>query len=277
VTISDHFTKMSHILTPENINALKVPELRKELKDRGITLPASAKKGDLVAKLREVVEGAAVGHAIVVGNVVQQPTVVQATVSQSAASGQQASPTKTIIQPQSSNGTTTATMKLTKATAEIPSTATSTPSAVSTTGIKKVSSVSTVKPIERIAARAARFGVTSSASTTPSLPTPETSTTIKHEKVSEQLEVLKKRADRFGEVVSTTVKTLEEKEKLTQRAQRFNLSAEEVNPVAKLGLIKKSPPGKQSISAPTTTTTVKRSAEEEERLRKRRERFGLVA
>jgi len=262
---------MSDFLTPEKINALKVPELRKELKDRGITLPASAKKGDLVAKLREVIEGAAVGHAVVVGNVVQQPTVAQATVIQSAASGQQASPTKTIIQPQSTNGTTTAT----KATAGAPSTATSTPSIVSTTGVKKVTSVSTVNPIERIAARAARFGVTPPASTTPSLPTPETSTTIKHEKVSEQLEVLKKRADRFGEVVSTTVKTLEEKEKLTQRAQRFNLSAEEVNPVAKLGLIKKSPPGKQSISAPTTT--VKRSAEEEERLRKRRERFGLVA
>ena len=238
--------------------------MRKELKDRGVTLPASAKKSDLVAKLKEILEatGGHVGDSS--GEDLLNASLEDLTghLTSSITTTGTVSPVKTT--GTASNGpstTSSATIKLVKATPSV-----SAPTAVATgeaSDTKTVTVAKTDNTLDRMAARAARFGITSQAS---SLSSTKTSTL----KTAEELAALKKRSERFGEVVSDTVKTLEVKEKLNQRANRFNLSEEEASPAGKLGLVKK------AVTSPKRPASSSLTPEEEERIKKRRERFGLV-
>lgn len=130
---------------------------------------------------------------------------------------------------------------------------------------KKVS-VTKVEGPDKLAVRAARFGVVTESASSSNLTGTSTM------KTAEQLEALKKRAERFGEVVSDAVKTLEVKEKMNQRANRFNLSTEDASASGKLGLIKKTLPSPTMKRVTSTALT----PEQQERIKKRRERFGLV-
>lgn len=244
--------------------------MRKELKERGITLPASAKKSDLVTRLTQVLGmdvtsaplpadtsassdelmNISVGESdvttpIPTAKTVAAPAATATTDVISAPVSVPAASSITSTESQSSNGTTVSTAA----------------SSVSPVGKAVIKAAGDVK--DKLAARAARFGGTGSSS----VPTPTVSVGN-----SQQLEALKKRGERFGEVVSSTVKSLEEKEKLNQRANRFNLSSDEQNPTTKLGLIRKVTSAPESIKRPISAST----PEEEERLRKRRERFGLT-
>jgi hypothetical protein len=235
-----------------------VAELKKELKDRGIVIPASGlKKSDLIAKLAEALGVQTPANTSgdlndSTSDETKSPAVVPAAKPVVTAAVTAASVTTAAVPSDPpANGTTTA------PTAEPVTTKSASDEAK---GIVKVTGGD---PKDRLAARAARFGTTG-----PAGPTPAVSIGS-----SETLAALKKRTERFGEVVSSTVKSLEEKEKLNQRANRFNLTAEEQNPATKLGLVRKaSGSTTESVKRPITTL----SPEEEERLRKRRERFGLT-
>lgn len=134
--------------------------------------------------------------------------------------------------------------------------ASKTSSSQNAVSIKKVTTApSSVHPLDKLAARAARFGSVeegqagSAKSITSSVPAA----------TSAELEALKKRSEKFGESVSPSLKTLEEREKMALRASRFNLP---------------------SSTASTTKVTLgggtkRLTSEEDEKLRKRRERFGL--
>lgn len=241
-------------------------ELKKELKDRGIIVPASGlKKSDLIAKLAEALgvtasiadtsteldDSITEAKEITAVPVLAKP--VNTTAASSVVSAAPAAMTAALVPSDPpANGAA--------------------PAIPATESGDGASSVSVAKPIvkvgggdakDRLAARAARFG------TAAAVPTPTISIGT-----TETLAALRKRTDRFGEVVSSTVKSLEDKEKLNQRANRFNLSADEQNPTTTLGLIRKntSPSSDSSTKRPITML----SPEEEERVRKRRERFGLT-
>lgn len=109
---------------------------------------------------------------------------------------------------------------------------------------------------DKKAARAARFGtVTTNLSNKPSAkiaPTPIT---------ADDIDRLKKRAERFGTVVSSTLTKLEDEDKLRKRKQRFGqITGPTSNPT--------------SATTPTLAST-KSIEEVEEKKRKRAERFGL--
>lgn len=239
-------------------------ELRKELKDRGISLPA-AKKSDMIAKLAEALGAEStvpVLSADLSGSIPE--LAVDATppaVAEVAGSAVATSAVAPAAIPTTPSLSSVIPVELSSNGA----------AAVLTTEPDKLAVASTAKALiksaaadgkDRLAARAARFGGASAPAPTVSIGS------------GEVLTALKKRTERFGEVVSSTVKSLEAKEKLNQRASRFNLSAEEQNPTTKLGLVRKSnsSPILETAKRPISAAT----PEEEERLRKRRERFGLT-
>lgn len=113
---------------------------------------------------------------------------------------------------------------------------------------------------DKKAARAARFGtVTTNLSNKPSAKIVSTPVT------AEDIDRLKKRAQRFGTVVSSTLSKLEDEDKLRKRKQRFGqITGPTSNPTS------------TTTTTTTTTTTANKSIEEiEEKKRKRAERFGL--
>lgn len=227
--------------------------MKKELKDRGITLPASAKKSDLVAKLSEVL-----------GMVTESSAAV---VPEDSGSGDMLSYTDDqMTSPSSINATLGST--LTSITSPSLSPTKSTPTVqVPTQDSESAAPVkAVVAPVSdsnaALAARAARFGGSVSSVA----------------KSVEELDSLKKRADRFGVSVSPSVATLEEKAKLAQRASRFNIpESEQAKPKKPLGLKRKnvlSSSSEVSSVSSTKKAIVLMSKEEEEKLKKRKERFG---
>lgn len=231
-------------------------DLRKELKDRGVNMPGSAKKGDLVNKLRQVLESVGGPQDTSGDDLLSQsfeeltggPTTATQTVAKT-------SPVKTAVASpltsQTPSNEQPKTLKLVKQPGE-------------GEGDVSTSPTKTVDTADKLAARAARFGIQST-SPSKSSATP----VVSNVKTTEQLEALKKRSERFGEVVSPAVATLEVKEKLNQRANRFNLTADDKTGKG-LGLIKKS----LVVGGEKRSTGM--TPEEEERMKKRRERFGLV-
>ena len=232
-------------------------------------MPASAKKGDLVAKLSEVI-GLTVSPP---GT--GEPDLLAQTLAQFAGDH--------MTSPSSINATLGSTISSTPSTpaiSSIPSTpaiSASSPSkstpvvavsqgAGSTSPTVKVVAASS-DPSSALAARAARFGVSVSSVAK----TSEELEAVK-KKTTEELEALKKRADRFGVSVSPSVATLEEKAKLAQRASRFNIpGSEQVKGKKPLGLKRKNV---LSSDEPKSGSGKILSKEEEEKLKKRRERFG---
>lgn len=251
----------------------KVADLRKELKDRGISLPASAKKSDLVSKLKEVLEsGDTSVHDSSSEDLLSQ-TLEELTGGSVSASIPSTSPVKTspvkVSTTPAANGQTAVAATTIKLVKPAPIVATVTEAVPAVVGDAKVT-VTKADPAARLAARAARFGVSGES---PSLP-PSTSSSlpaVSSINTTEQLAALKKRSERFGEVLSPVVKTLEVKEKLSQRANRFNLTGDEASPAGKLGLVKKA-----AVTSPTEKRSAALSPEEEEKIKKRRERFGLT-
>ena len=251
-----------------------MPELRKELKDRGITLPASAKKSDLLAKLTEVLGSAAPLPPVPPTEpLTTDPPPSKATpaaaaaavvVPEAAAAAAPASVTSAAPAPpayssgSSESSTSGSGTPATAANGSATSEAT-TPKAPTVTAVTLKAGAGG----DKLAARAARFGGSISSNPAP----------VASIGSSEQLTALKKRAERFGEVVSDAVRGLELKEKLNKRADRFKLTEDEVNPTTKLGLVRKISPSSASIESGKRPAL---SSEDEERLRKRRERFGLT-
>lgn len=105
-------------------------------------------------------------------------------------------------------------------------------------------------PSDRLQARAARFGITAT-SEKPSEATKSVTSSV-------SLEVLKKRAERFGTVIVPELKKHEWEEKAQKRAERFGVSE------------------KVPITGPATATTTG-SAEMAEKALKRLERFKQTA
>lgn len=243
-------------------------ELRKELKDRGISLPA-AKKSDMIAKLAEALgaESSAAAPAADLSDSI--PELVVDTTPQAVVEAAGSAPAVRTATAAAPAATPTPSLS-----SVIPVEASSNGAAAAiTTEPDKEAVAGTAKAVikstagdakDKLAARAARFGGSGASEPSPTVSIGS----------GEVLTALKKRTERFGEVVSSTVKSLEAKEKLNQRASRFNLSAEEQNPTTKLGLVRKvkSSPVVETAKRPITAAT----PEEEERLRKRRERFGLT-
>ena len=271
----------------------QVPELKKALKDRGISVAASAKKTDLVAKLKEVLTTSTSDSPTAEDDFEKQLAEITAGktgVSLQVPSTQNVAnvtPTgsSNLINKQTSNipiytgsslPRTSTTNTSTTSTANGAGSSSgklssSTPSATSSLSTPKSSGDATVKsikkvttasssvhPLDKLAARAARFG--SVEETTPGSAAATTSTSLTSDGTSAQLDALKKRSEKFGVSVSPSLKTLEEKEKLALRASRFNL------------------PSTSSTSASKVTIgggTKRLNIEEDEKLKKRRERFGL--
>lgn len=74
---------------------------------------------------------------------------------------------------------------------------------------------------EKKEARAARFGLVSSSDTTAATTKPTQITAAP----SASLDILKKRAERFGSAISSTLKTTEQEEKLLKRQERFGTTS----------------------------------------------------
>lgn len=237
----------------------QVADLKKELKDRGITLPASAKKSDLVAKLSEVLGMVTENSAALVpddsgsGDLLSQTLAAYAgdqITSPSSVNATLGSTLSSITSPSLSSGSPTKTTPSVQAPTLEPG---------NKSPVKAVV-VPVADPVAALTARAARFGGSVSSVA----------------KSVEELDALKKRADRFGVSVSPSVATLEEKAKLAQRASRFNIpESEQVKPKKPLGLKRKNvlSSSEESTVSSTKKTTVM-SKEEEEKLKKRKERFG---
>lgn len=139
--------------------------------------------------------------------------------------------------------------KVTKVSERIPITVEGTSSASSTT--KKLSELSMQ---ERLELRAKKFGIDAAAAATAAT-TKDASAISQAPVVSseKQVEILKKRAERFGCVTSTNLVKLDTEEKLLKRKQRFG----------------------GEIKAPSGETATEANSDEwSEKARKRLERFG---
>lgn len=271
--------------------------MKKALKDRGISVTASAKKPDLIAKLKDILTASTASNNSADGDddfeqqladitegktgVLQVPTTQTSTGSSTPSPS--LPPSKIVNKavyasvtgssfPRTgtTNTSTTSTAngasapnKLSTSTTSTSSSSSAAVSSVKTSSdgnsvnpIKKVTTASTsVHPLDKLAARAARFGSVEESKAG--------STTLKSKSTvpsTAELDALKKRSERFGESVSTSLKSLEEKEKLALRASRFNLPGESTGTS-----------GKATIGGGVKRLTT----EEDEKLKKRRERFGL--
>ena len=139
---------------------------------------------------------------------------------------------------------------------------------------------------ERAAIRAAKFGVAAAASVAPAAAVasdekklerakrfglPVTSSDVKtSNKIgavpSADLDTLKKRAERFGQTNSNTMKKLELDEKIKKRAERFGEAKNGDGPAAK----------KVKIEVNKTLTESKVDPAADEKLKKRAERFAIA-
>jgi len=253
------------ILTVASLNSLKVLELKKELRDRGIVLPGAPKKSDLIARLTELltvdpVSSAAAPSEDLLSQAIQglEPPKPSAAVSMSPAKTVPATKVVTSV-----SAPTSATVSATAAVAKKEAAGPTCPPIAD--GQKPLIAVKSPGPkTDILAARAARFGSSVSAPAAAAAP------------VTESLEALKKRSERFGVAVSPAVATLETEAKKAQRANRFNLSLDELaasegGKGIKLGLKRK------GVTAPVVAKKRVMTAEQEATLKKRQERFGVTA
>lgn len=123
-------------------------------------------------------------------------------------------------------------------------------------GVTSTTAAAAPASTEKLQARAARFGIQSESvsSTTPAAAVAD----------STSIELLKKRAERFGAVLVPELKKAEEQEKIAKRQERFGITTSSAAAV--------SATSKATITGPTKTLT-----EYEEKALKRLERFKTAA
>ncbi|KAI1304241.1 hypothetical protein HDE_01969 [Halotydeus destructor] len=252
-----------------NIQNLKVNELKKELQDRGVTLPGKMLKNDLISKLKEVLE--------------QQSVSLDDTI-ESSKLDEEADLLTTLEQlTQPSVPETPLVADVVPTKADISSALSATESvnpvdlAAADDGLTDGTKVKKIEPIKDAEAarkaRAERFGV------------PVVS------KSGSQVDQLKKRGERFG-VVSDSLKKISDQEKLSERQKRFGADVPVTDDKlaarrARFGIVEAEPQSaKEQKSNPLVSKLdqkVKRkvvsviSAEDQEKIKKRKERFGLNA
>jgi hypothetical protein len=218
---------------PEDLNKLTVAQLKAELKSRNLTAISGLKK-DLVAALEEHVKASSVAPA----NVVAKPAPIPISAPPKAVSSAPVATSKPVAAPASSVGNAAA-----KPAANAPAQA----------GEKKsvLSSATPADPLQKLKeraerfgmalnvgedekkkARAARFGLStseSSSSEEPATKKQKTSSsslaTAVAEQSPEELERLAKRAKKFGNQLPSGVPDPEELERRKAREARFATSA----------------------------------------------------
>jgi len=134
---------------------------------------------------------------------------------------------------------------------------------------EKPSNIKTMSDSERAAARAARFGGTTSAESEAKKQARAERFGIKSGKIgdspSADLETLKKRAERFGQSSSNAMKKAELDEKIKKRQERFGVVEPEIKKFKKSGVLNDVGLNKTLKDKPM-----------DEKMMKRAERFGTV-
>ncbi|PVD30761.1 hypothetical protein C0Q70_10036 [Pomacea canaliculata] len=233
-------------LNVEDISKMKVADLKKELKERGLTL--SGTKAELVERLLASMntddDGVATGDSVDAS--IEKPTEDFQVTSK---------PVKAVAEPSETPPVTIV-------------------DSTEDDKDKKAASVRGMSEAERLKARAEKFGGSLSdaakkqmraerfgldSSSVKSSSTAGSGTVGSTLGSGENVDKMKKRAERFGVVTSEKLSKVEEDEKRKKRLERF---------------------GGGTLSAPTDAKTVKLTAladvNIDERKRKRAERFGLT-
>ncbi|XP_076472696.1 uncharacterized protein LOC143302070 [Babylonia areolata] len=244
----------------EDLKKMKVSDLKKELKDRGLAV--SGTKDVLLERLQAAVNGAPIPAEDGTTLPADDVDNVEKSIDQLVGDAAPAEPVQSDVSaaPAAGDGAAAAAAAEVTSKENIPKT--------DAEPEKKVVSLKGLSEAERLKARAEKFGGCVSDSAKKAMraerfgvQSSTTGSTVKLGTSTGDVDKLKKRAERFGTVVSNTLSKVDEDEKKRKRLERF-------------GTVTSS-----STSAPSEPKKVKLGSTDsdmEEKKRKRAERFGLT-
>ncbi|XP_029641969.1 SAP domain-containing ribonucleoprotein [Octopus sinensis] len=282
---------------------MKVAELRKELKERGLSSIGS--KAELLNRLEKALNPEADIQEEPDGAVIDELTGDEEMDNISDSDATEAAETKVVIRETAASMTILETQQEEKSESipetKMPSETTKPFVPVKIETSSPESSTSPLVPIkpplsaeqklkqraerfgiskdtDKKAARAARFGLANNNDSSSTLTSTQSGKIAPAPVLADDLDRLKKRAERFGTIVSNTLSRLEDEAKRRKRKERFGQLVS--SPTSGSGTITSS---NNSTTTTTTTTAAadstlssKNSDEVEEKKRKRAERFGLL-
>ncbi|XP_064614355.1 SAP domain-containing ribonucleoprotein-like isoform X2 [Liolophura sinensis] len=277
-------------LSVADLSSLKVADLKKELKERG--LPCSGNKTELIERLQAHLEAdtedLSIGDTTIGLNDTDpvSDTKLDMSIDDSLLHEETTDVQNKAAIPASNTQTTSVvTEKPVRAKITMSDEPKGTANGHETTAKKQLSDAEKLKlrtdrfgvqsEADKKKSRAERFGLSTTTTTTTAGATQKPGKIVNTPVTAADLDKLKKRAERFGTVVSTSLSKVAEIEKLQQRSERFGTSvAPTLSKIEEQDKINKRK-ARFGAVAPSGVTGTLSSDDVEAKKRKRAERFGM--